>query len=1338
MKLEELDERRSDVAASPPQIDSLTTIDASEQDASDVAAANEGEAQRIGRYKILKQVGTGGMGVVYAAFDPRRGETVALKTLHHLDPSALYRLKNEFRSAANLDHRNLVSLHELAEHRGRWLMTMEFVAGERFTDYVRRSVDEAPARSPDAPTVEVDENAITRRMIRVDEDGEFPARALTILDGERLRAALRQLVEGVSALHEAGILHRDIKSSNVLVTRAGRVVLLDFGLASDTLHRMIDMTVEDGILGTPGFMAPEQAAGAPATEACDWYSVGVMLYEALTGELPFMGTALKILTTKQMEDPRPPAQLAPDAPPDLAALCMELLRREPHRRPQGAEIRARLRGDSADTPRPRVHAITVSEAHALRVPFVGRERQLEALHAAFQDVDRRDAPITVEVRGRSGIGKTALIERFLAQLRQVHASGRAVILSGRCYERESVPYKAFDSLVDALTRYLRRLPRVEAAGLMPRDIHELARVFPVLERVPAVSEVPRRAFAVPDHQEVQRRAFKALKELLARISDRYPLVLHIGDLQWGDEDSARLLVELLSPPEPPSLLLLTTYRDLASADASLVMLRRLAELRDQSQPSNRPERRVIELGPLTPADAERLAAARLEQQRARVSDTSPVAPAELREQARVIARESDGSPLFVEELVRHATRPRDAAPDTEDAPPVELSLERVVRERLAQLDPDARQLIHVLAVASRPLPGPLALAAAGLDLTRRGLIDTLRAHQLIRVHGARPEVSIECYHDRIRETVLAQLDHDTLRACHRALATALERAPQPDLGTIAHHLYGAGAIEAAAQRALAAAEQAVAAVAFNRAAQLYELAARWDPRDPDHARALRVKQADALAHAGRCADAAPLYEEMALEAPADEAVELRRAAAEQFLVSGHIDDGIRILRPLLAEVGLDYPKTPDHANAAIIRATTQLSLRGIGYQARERDSCRLEDLQRVDVCWSAGKGLGFVDPIRGYSFYLRSLLLALQLGTPGRIARSLASVGMVMMSRGTEHSITRGTSFIREAERIARERDDPYLLGFTDVIAGTASLTLGRWRAALERLDQGVQLLQDRCVGVAWERDVAQMASLRALLMMGEVESLASRASAWERMSERTGDVNGAVWAGLFRALPLLARDRPAELREHIRVALTRWTRDGFHFQHLLALVMLSYCDIYEGQPRAAHERFEAAWGEVENSRILSWQFLRIFGLQARASAAIAAARSTASSRQVERLLAKALCYAHDLELGGASRHDQTAAVSLIRAGVASCRRQQVAALSHLDAAARDFDAADMKLHAACARRRRGQLIGGALGQKEVDAADVYIARLGVRRPERWANIYAPGFAFLTTPRVRQ
>ena len=174
---------------------------------------------------------------------------------------------------------------------------------------------------------------------------------------ERLRFSIRQLAEGLATLHDKGYLHRDLKPSNVMVTRAQRVVILDFGLSGE-LTPEDDNGVEP-FIGTPTYMAPEQGHRTSGTTASDWYTVGVMIFEALTGRPPFVGSYAEVLIRKSQTDAPRASQLVAGVPEDLDELCAALLRRDPC----GASVGTRdlpsaagpdaLARDAAVTPGPR-------------------------------------------------------------------------------------------------------------------------------------------------------------------------------------------------------------------------------------------------------------------------------------------------------------------------------------------------------------------------------------------------------------------------------------------------------------------------------------------------------------------------------------------------------------------------------------------------------------------------------------------------------------------------------------------------------------------------------------------------------------------------------------------------------------------------------------------------------------------------------------------------------------------------------------------------------------------------------------------------------------------------
>ena len=227
-----------------------------------------------------------------------------------------------------------------------------------------------------------------------------------------------------------------------MVTDDGRVVLLDFGLASVAA---LQSTLF--VAGTPLYMAPEQAASGPVTPAADWYSFGVLLFELLTGTLPFRGHMYEVLSAKQGGRAPKVQSVLPSVPEDLARLCDALLAPEPKERPTGAEVLEGL-----GQPR---NVLRAFRSRANKDALVGRECERDALCAALDEVKRQERAVAVVVSGESGVGKSTLARAFLDS----HAQDDGVLtFFSRCYERELVPFKAVDGLLDAVAHFLRHAP----------------------------------------------------------------------------------------------------------------------------------------------------------------------------------------------------------------------------------------------------------------------------------------------------------------------------------------------------------------------------------------------------------------------------------------------------------------------------------------------------------------------------------------------------------------------------------------------------------------------------------------------------------------------------------------------------------------------------------------------------------------------------------------------------------------------------------------------------------------------------------------------------------------
>ncbi|HEY0255244.1 MAG TPA: hypothetical protein VGC41_27135, partial [Kofleriaceae bacterium] len=547
------------------------------------------------------------------------------------------------------------------------------------------------------------------------------------------------------------------------------------------------------------------------------------------------------------------------------------------------------------------------------------------------------------------------------------------------------------------------------------------------------------------------------------------------------------------------------------------------------------------------------------------------------------------------------------------------------------------------------------------------------------------------------------------RTLHRDLARALEASGRADSEALAVHFHGAGDDAKAATQAALAAAAATRAFAFDRAARLYQMAIDLAPETPN-VRALQIKLGDALAKAGRGADAGRALLAAASGAPVAEALDLRGRAIQALLNAGRFDQGIAELRDVLASQGVAYPKTSRAALLSVVAQRALLALRGMRFRELDETQVAREALSRIDVQYYAATTLAPIDNIRGHSFQVRSLRLALAAGERYRIGRTLVTeAGYRALAGG--RAIAAGDELLDTADELGTRVDNPHLHVLIAAGRGTAAYLKGAYADALAKCIGAQALARQHGVAEFAEFNLMYQWIAESQLWLGRMTELATFLDGSIRDGEERGNLYLSTTMRTLLPYVRLAADDAVLAREEIDHALDRWSPQRFHVQHFYALRANASIDLYEADGRKAYERIECEWPELAGALLLRVSFARTCMWDLRGRAAILANELSVAEKDAKRLLGEKLAWSKPLAI-------------LIRAGVAAKRGDRDRAASLYAQAATDCDAVDLALHAAAARRRLGEL---REDPALIAAADAWMATQKILNPSRMTAMLAPG-----------
>jgi tRNA A-37 threonylcarbamoyl transferase component Bud32/tetratricopeptide (TPR) repeat protein len=789
------------------------------------AAPSDIRTALIGRYDVEREIGRGGSATVYLARDEKHRRLVAIKVLDPDVGAALGadRFAGEIRVTANLQHPNILPLFDSGDANGALFYVMPFVEGESL-------------------------------RVRLEREG-----ALAIDESIRIVTAVAHAIDYA---HRRGIIHRDIKPENIMFSD-GVPVVADFGIAKAiaaacgnrpdrdagaTDLPSVALTMVGMSLGTPAYMSPEQAMGEVDIDGrSDVYALGCLLYEMLTGKLPFDGPTSHAIIAKHLMTPVPSVRdLREAVPPMIDAAVARAMAKEPAARfATPAEFGAALVAAPAVEPKPD-YSRSDEPLTRTSAPFVGRQKELGELLARLGATEQGSGGLVL-IGGEPGVGKTRLVEAVLVEAR---ARGCFCTL-GHCYEMEGAP--PYLPMVEQVEYAMRVAPPGRLRAALGDSAAEIARVVPSLRQ--AFPDIGPPLDLPPDQQ--RHYLFTRFREYLERSSSNVPLVLLFDDLHWADESTLLLLEHLAQHAPRMRLLMLGTYRDV-DLDVGRPFAKSIERMARQ---------RV----------AERITLRRMPRDDVAGLLASLGAPDPPPALVDAIFHETEGNPFFIEEVFRHL-RDEGRVLDEgghwlRDIDIAELEVPEGVRlvigRRLERAGERCRAVLAAAAVI-----GPrfdLRLLQAVADSTEDDVLDALeaaeRAGLILAQHSGR-DTRYAFSHELIRQTLLSSLSLPRRQRRHQKTAEAIEKVyvgrMEERIADLAYHMFQAGAAvdtDRVMSALLAAARQALAAGAFAEAcAHVDRALSITEGESTDSVAELRFARASAFRGMGLWSDAIREYD----------------------------------------------------------------------------------------------------------------------------------------------------------------------------------------------------------------------------------------------------------------------------------------------------------------------------------------------------------------------------------------------------------------------------------------------------------------------------------------------